>query len=139
LEEAGQYDITIGQGSRFSLALSYEAPEGSAVDFTDSTARMQVRPKFGSGTVLFELSTSNGGITLGADGSVQLSKPASETAALTFSRAVYDLEITPPTGEPYKLIRGNVYLTRELTKVSRNQSSSRKGSFATASTRRALS
>jgi hypothetical protein len=29
LEEAGEYDITIEQGSGFSLPLTYEAPEGS--------------------------------------------------------------------------------------------------------------
>ena len=112
----GSTTSPLSKGPRFSQAPSYEAPEGSAVEFSDSTARMQVRPKFGSGTVLFGLSTLNCGITLGADGNVQLSKPASETASLTFSRAVYDLEITPPTGELYKLIRGNVCLTCEVIK-----------------------
>ena len=41
---------------------------------------------------------------------------AAETAALTFSRGVYDLEIVPPAGEPYKIIKGNVYLKREVTR-----------------------
>jgi hypothetical protein len=43
VEEAGEYDITIEQSSGFTLPLRYEILEGSPVDFTGSTARMQVR------------------------------------------------------------------------------------------------
>ena len=116
MEEAGEYDITIEQGSGFSLPLRWEAPEGSLVDFTGSTARLHVRSKYGATEKLIELTTENGGIELGADGSIQLSMTADDTADLTFSRGVYDLEIVPPTGEPYKIIKGNVFLKREVTR-----------------------
>jgi hypothetical protein len=116
LEEAGEYDITIEQGSGFSLSLVYEAPEDSPVDFTDSTARLHVRSKFSSTDTLIELTTKNGGIELGSDGSVELSMSADATADLTFSRGVYDLEIVPPSGEPYKIVKGNVFLKREVTR-----------------------
>ena len=46
------------------------------------------------------LSTADGSIILGADGSVVLSKTAPHTAALTFSDGAYDLRITPPVGRP---------------------------------------
>jgi hypothetical protein len=91
LEEAGEYDITIEQGSGFTLPLRYEAPEGTPVDFTGSTARMHVRPKFGSPTVLIEL-TDDDGIELGDDGTIVLTRSADITAALKFSSGVYDLE-----------------------------------------------
>lgn len=116
MEEAGEYDIVIEQGSGFSLSLTYEAPEGTLVDFTGSTARLHARLKYSSADTLFELTTENGGIELTEDGEITLSKPADETAALTFSRGVYDLEIVPPTGEPYKIIKGNVFLKREVTR-----------------------
>ena len=64
MEEAGEYDITIEQGSGFSLPLTYEAPEGSLVDFTGSTARLHARLKFSSADTLFELTTENVGIEL---------------------------------------------------------------------------
>jgi hypothetical protein len=114
LEEAGEYDITIEQGSGFSLPLTYEAPEGSLVDFTGSTGRLHVRSKYGATDKLIELTTENGGIELGADGSIELNMTAVQTAAI--SRGVYDLEIVPPAGEPYKIIKGNVYLKREVTR-----------------------
>lgn len=116
MEEAGEYDITIEQGSGFSLSLTYEAPEGSLVDFTGSTACLQVREKYSSPDTLIELTTENGGIELGSDGSVELSMPAADTAELNFSRGVYDLEIIPPGGEPYKIIKGSVFLKREATR-----------------------
>jgi hypothetical protein len=68
LEQAAEYDITVKQNSGFTLPLRYEAPDGSPVDFTGSTAQMQVRAKIGAPTVLFELSTADGSIVLGADG-----------------------------------------------------------------------
>ena len=115
MEEAGEYDITIEQGSGFSLPLTYEAPEGSLVDFTGSTARLHARLKFSSADRLFELTTENGGIDLTEDGEITLSMSADDTADLTFSRGVYDLEIVPPSGEPYKIIKGNVFIKREVT------------------------
>jgi hypothetical protein len=115
LEEAGEYDITIEQGSGFSLPLTYEAPEGSLVDFTGSTGRLHVRSKYGATDKLIELTTENGGIVLTEDGEITLSMTAAQTAALAFSRGVYDLEIVPPAREPYKIIKGNVFLKREVT------------------------
>jgi hypothetical protein len=60
LDEAGEYDITIEQGSGFSLAPTYEAPEGSLVDFIGSTARLHVHTKYGATEKLIELATENG-------------------------------------------------------------------------------
>ena len=116
MEEAGEYDIVIEQGTGFSLSLTYEAPEGTFVDFTGCTARMQVRVKFGAHATLLSLTTANGGITLGANGAMTLRMTAAATAALKFSRGVYDLEIVPSAGEPYKIIKGNVFLKREVTR-----------------------
>jgi len=89
LEEAGEYDITISQRSGFMLPFSYEAPEGHPVNFTGSTAKMQARVKVDSPIVLFELSTDDGTITLGSDGSVVLSETALQTAALKLRNSQY--------------------------------------------------
>jgi hypothetical protein len=116
LEEAGEYDITIEQGSGFSLPLTYEAPEGSLVDLTGGTGRLHVRSKYGATDKLIELTTENGGMELGDDGSIELCMSAEDTAGLNFSRGVYDLDIVPPAGEPYKIINDTVFLKREVTR-----------------------
>jgi hypothetical protein len=113
---AGRYDITIEQGAGFSLPITYK-PGGQTADLTGSTARLQVRPKVGSSEKLIELTTTNGGITLdGPAGKLTLVMSAAATAALKFARAVYDLEVVPPAAEPYRLLEGNVFLSREVTR-----------------------
>jgi hypothetical protein len=117
LEEAGEHDITIEQGSDFEFPLTYEAPEGSVVDFTGSTVQLHARETYSSPTTLFELTTTNGGIILGGlAGTVTLKMAAAATALLSFSRAVYDLEVVSSTGKKYKVIRGSVFLKREVTR-----------------------
>jgi len=116
LELAGKHDITIEQGSGFTLPLTFSADD-AVVDLTGCTAKMQIREKTGSPNVLIELSTTNGRVTLGGTaGTVEAELTATETAALKFSKAVYDLEITPPTGQPYRLLEGDVFLDREVTR-----------------------
>jgi hypothetical protein len=115
LEEAGEYDITIEQGSGFSLPLTYEAPEGSLVDFTGSTARLQVRSKYSSTDTLIELTTENGGIELTEDGEITLSMPADDTAALSFSRESATSRSSLPLVSRTRS-SGNVFLAREVTR-----------------------
>ena len=114
--KAGKYDITIEQGAGFSLPITYK-PGGVLVDWTNCHARLQVRPTLGSSTKLIELTTENAGISMdGTHGKLTLLMTAATTALLKFSRAVYDLEIVPPAAQPYRLLEGNVFLDREVTR-----------------------
>ena len=45
---AGIYNITIDQGAQWTLTVVYDNNNGTPFDLTGYTARMQVRPKFGS-------------------------------------------------------------------------------------------
>jgi hypothetical protein len=65
---------------------------------------------------LCSLTTENGRISIvGASGQITLSLLASVTVALTFTEAVYDLEIISPAGVVERVIEGNVKLSREVT------------------------
>jgi len=60
---------------------------------------LQARAKYSSPTAQFSLTTENVGITLGGTlGTITLSMTAEATGALSFVRAVYDLQIVPPVG-----------------------------------------
>lgn len=92
---AGTYDkFTIEQGATFSHTLTWKDSSGDAIDLTGYTARMKVRGDTDTGTEIIEMTTENGGITLGGvAGTVALLMTAVETAAMDFTTGVYDLEL----------------------------------------------
>lgn len=86
------------------------------VDLTGVTARMQLRPSLDSSEVILELTTENGGILVAnADKTISLLVSATATAALTFSSAVYSLELIK-AGEVTPFINGTITLVPEVTR-----------------------
>lgn len=80
---------------------------------------MQVRSEVSSPNVLLELTTENGGITLGgALGTVDLYIPASTTTAITWEDGVYDIEFVFPNGDVLRKIYGVVVVSQEVTRGS---------------------
>lgn len=115
---AASYDITIEQGATFLLPLLWKDPQGDPVDLTGYSAKMQVRRKAGSvDPPLLDLSSTNGGITLGdAAGTIVITASATQTTAMTGRTGVYDLELTSPTGVVTRLVEGAVDIHPEVTR-----------------------
>ena len=78
---------------------------------------MQVRRDIEDSTVIIELSTSNGGISItsATGGIMQLSLSSTQTAALTLG-GVYDLELINSSGAIERLLRGEFVLDKEVTR-----------------------
>jgi len=113
---AGTYNIVCDQGSTFRRDLIYSGSDGVPIDNTGMSARMQVRPKEGSGTVLLSLTTENGGLILGgADGSIQIVVSAVQMALVPAGKHRYDLELVN-SGEVMKPVRGAFFVRAEVTK-----------------------
>lgn len=93
--------------------LEYNKP----VDLTGFTARMQVRAKLEDTAIIKELTSQNGGIIINnTTKTIQLYMTAIDTAALSFSTAVYSLELVSSGGEVTQLITGTINLVREVTR-----------------------
>ena len=91
--------------------LQYNEP----IDLTGYTARMAVKNKVG-GDVLLSLTTVNGGIVVDeAADKITLLISATDTAALTWSKGVYDLEMVSPGGVVSALLTGTVTVKAEVT------------------------
>lgn len=120
---AGIYNITCEQGSTFSRIITVEYPDPTdestmlPFDFTDYTARMQIRRTIESSVAMIELTTENGGITFTDEenGELTVYMTDTETAALETS-GVYDLEVISDSGEVSKLIKGAFTLLPEVTR-----------------------
>lgn len=87
----------------------------TAVDLTGYTARMSIRDKVG-GTELISLTTVNNRIALDvANCTITLTISATDTAAITASKGVYDLEMVSATGVVTALVAGKVTISSEVT------------------------
>lgn len=113
---AGLYNILIEQGATFIRTLVWRDSDGNLIDVTGFTARMQIRSKQSSSTVILEV-TSDDYITVGdTDGEIYIEIPASVTEDLDFTRAVYDLEMISSGGIVTRLIQGDITLSKEVTR-----------------------
>lgn len=88
--------------------LQFNTPVG----LTGYTARMVFRDKVG-GTELSRLTTENGGIAIDATNrTVSISLSASTTDALTWKKAVYDLDMVSASGVVTQLLSGTVQVAK---------------------------
>jgi hypothetical protein len=80
------------------------------------TARMQVRSKLEDTATILELTTENGGIVIdNALKTITIVVSATATAALTFTSAVYSLELIEGS-EVIPFIYGSITLSKEITR-----------------------
>jgi hypothetical protein len=114
---AAKHHITIDQGATFRLQLTYKI-DGTAVDLSNYTARMQIRQEYDSESPSVSLTTAaGGGITLGgAAGTIDIEITNTQTAALPAGQLVYDLELVAPNGDVTRLIGGNANVRPEATR-----------------------
>jgi hypothetical protein len=116
---AAKLNLIIEQGTtwKHSLVLKAGAATAPAVNLLGFTARMHIRSELADASTLAELTSANGRITITpATGQIDLMLSATDTAALGFERAVYDLEIESATGEVTRILQGFVNLSLEVTR-----------------------
>ena len=115
-------DIDIEKGSTFRHTLTWSAGDPAVpVDLTLATARMQIRadgsnPDFPDGTLLHEMTTENGGITLGdVTGEIELFISDADSTAFIWNFGLYDLEIIMSNSDVRRLTRGKIKAFDEET------------------------
>jgi len=111
----GKYNFICPQGATFSKQLTWDIDE-TPVDLTTYTARMQVREKYTSTAKILDLTTENGGITLGDEnGTIQIEVAATDTANIVAKTYVYDLELVSSSNVT-RLLEGQFIVTPEVTR-----------------------
>ncbi len=87
------------------------------VSLTGYTARMQIREKLDSTTVIKELTTENAGIVIDTSNKkITLVISATDTALFTFNSAVYSLEMVSSGGNVTPFANGVITLVKEVTR-----------------------
>lgn len=115
---AAKLKLAIEQGATFRKVLTWKAGTPAVpVNLTGCTARMQIRKEIASATPYIELTTENGGITLGGvAGTISLFISPTDTAAFTWTAGVYDLEIVFSPTDVRRLVYGPVTVSPEVTR-----------------------
>lgn len=120
-----RYDLQVNQGETFTKVFTYKNPDGSLIDLTGYSARMQVRTNYEAPTFLLELTTANGGIVIGGTaGTITINITPAQTLAIAitslvgippYQNFVYDLEIA--LGSTIrKFLNGFFTLTKAATR-----------------------
>jgi len=116
--QSGIHTVTVINTTTFSVPVNVTMAGNSgtvkpAIDLTGYSARMKVKDSYGGAELL---SLTNGtGITLGTvDGLVTVSRSATETAAFSWTRGVYDLELVNGT-DVTRLVEGSVTVKPEAS------------------------
>lgn len=87
------------------------------VDLTNYTARMHIRDSVDAASFLLELTTANGRIVVNnTTKTITLTVTATDTAAITFTSGVYDLEMVSPAGVVTRILEGNITVREEVTR-----------------------
>jgi len=114
---SGIYNMTIEQGSTYKLALYWKNSANNPVDMTNYTAKMQIRSSTGASVKLLEATTASDEIEIyPLQGAINITIGHLQTAQLAPSVAVYDLEVSSPQGEVFKLLKGRVRIEGEVTR-----------------------
>lgn len=119
---AGKYNITIEQGSTLDLKIIYEDPNGTPIDLTNYSAKMQIRPDYAdlTPTTYLTLSSSldvdgSGIIITPTSGSVNIYINATKTDSFAFDEGIYDLELYNGN-DVTRLLEGKVKVKKSVTR-----------------------
>lgn len=108
---ATKLNLTIDQGSDFTLNFDLKDSAGNAFDLTGYTGRSQFRKYYTSNT-----SYTLGAVTGNTNGVVTLSLGAANSAAIPAGRYLYDVEIVSAGNTVTRILEGILTLTPEITR-----------------------
>lgn len=103
-------NITIDQGTTFSLTITLTNDDGTAKDLSSYTASAQMRKSYYTSTY-----TAFTTAKVDLSGELTISLTATQTSAIKAGRYVYDIEIVS-SAETLRILEGIVTVTPEVTK-----------------------
>lgn len=106
-------NLFVDQGTTFSTIISLKNADGTAMNLTGYTVKSQFRKSYQSSSATnFIASVYNA-----TAGQIQLQLSAAASSALKAGRYLYDVEITSPATEKFRVIEGIVLITPEITQT----------------------
>lgn len=109
------YNLTVWQGADFDQTFTV-TQNGTALNFTGYSARMQVREAADSTAYLLSL-TNGSGITLGGTaGTIAVAITNAQSSAISAGSYAYDLELVAGAGTITRLLQGAFTVIGNVTR-----------------------
>ena len=121
--------IKFDKGKTLKPVFYYLSPTHTVIDLSGYKARMHARLDYDSETPVWELTTENAGLSIVtgtatlADGTtvanaqgVKLNITAAQTAAVTWDKAVFDIELIEPGLDVLPFVKGTLKPYPEVTR-----------------------
>lgn len=113
---AGQKNFDVDQNATFSFVVEYKDENGSAIDLTGASAKMQIRDVKGGSKLAVTLTSPSGGIVInGALGKLTVTLTPTQTNKLFYPKSVYDIMVVDSNSNKIKLLEGFMTLNRSVT------------------------
>jgi hypothetical protein len=111
----GTYDITLFQGADYDQTFTAKQ-DGTALNWTGYSARMQVRDSSDATAVLLSL-TNGSGITLGGTaGTIGVAVSNAQSAAISAGSYAYDLELISGSSAVTRFLQGAFNVSGNVTR-----------------------
>lgn len=115
---AANINLYIDRGSKFEKTIIWKDSDKNLISLVGYSARMQIKEFLGDNTTILELTTENGGITLGGtEGTIALYIGATDTDNLTIDTGIYDLEVynAGDDDEVFRVCGGFININNNIT------------------------
>ena len=113
---AGQKNFDVDQNATFSFVVEYKDENGSAIDLTGASAKMQIRDVKGGSKLAVTLTSPSGGIVInGPLGKLTVTLTPTQTNKLFYPKSVYDIMVVDSNSNKIKLLEGFMTLNRSVT------------------------
>lgn len=114
---ATRFDMTIEAGAHTMIPVILKNEDGTAIDITDCSVRMQVRKSVADRTVLDELSTANGRITVDSEGGqFTLHWSDEESCAIRGVFGFYDIFLCSCEQRMSRILEGTFRCRAQITR-----------------------
>ena len=106
-----EVNFKVVQGDTFSIIVTYQNPDGTDINLTQYTARMDVRNE-PSGKILCASATTSNGISIDPlNGELTITFTPSQTRKFTTPNAAYQLKLISPSGVNTTILSGYFSVT----------------------------
>lgn len=106
----------VDQNATFRFQIQYTQNDGTPIDLTGASAKMQVRDTAGGTKLAVSLTSPSNGITIDEEsGTLDIVMTPTQTNKLFFPKSSYDVMVVDSNGDKIKLLEGFITLSRSVT------------------------